>query len=205
MKTLTEILNAWGVVGTEKIKQDLTKVQATGKTVDSVRYVVEKSGTVDRLTFYAREWTKLLESGRGPTTKNPSPEMIESLTEYARARGMENPKSAAWAIAKKINKEGDKTKKQGGRIVYSGTVEKLAADIKKDVTKHYTTKFMQTIKGSFAALLILLSSCGSVQTINGVRIRHKESVTAKDIAPYVVSFGMGFFIVDNYTTWRYRY
>lgn len=149
MKTIPEILNGWGVIGTEKIKQDLTKVQATGKTVNSVRYEVEKKGTVDRLTFYAREWTKLIEEGRGPTTKGPSPEMIESLTEYARARGMDNPKSAAWAIAKKINKEGDKTKKQGGRIVYSGTVEKLADEITADVKKQFTTKFMQTIKGSF--------------------------------------------------------
>lgn len=200
MTTIPQILDKWGQVGVLALKTDLERVRATGKTVDSVRYEVKHEGTVDRLTFYAREWTKLLEEGRGPTTKGPSPEMIENLTEYAKARGFTNPKSAAWAIAKKINKEGDKTKKQGGRIVYSDTVEQLAADIKKDVTKNVTTKFMQTIKGSFAVILLIcfLSSCGSVQTINGVKIRHKESVTAKDILPYVVSFGCGYYLVDNY-------
>lgn len=149
MKTLPEILNAWGQVGVTALKNDLTKVNATGKTVNSVRYDVKKEGTVDRLTFYAREWTKLLETGRGPTTKGPSPEMIESLTEYAAARGMDNPKSAAWAIAKTLNKKGDKTHRAGGREVYSPTVLQLAQDIKKDVTKNFTTKFMQTIKGAF--------------------------------------------------------
>lgn len=149
MTTIPEILDAWGQVGVQALKSDLQKVRATGKTVDSVRYEVKKEGTVDRLTYYARQWTSKIEEGIGPTTKGPSREMIESLTEYAQARGMDNPKSAAWAIAKDIQKRGDKTKRSGGREVYSPTVLQLAKDIKKDVTKNFTTKFMQTIKGAF--------------------------------------------------------
>lgn len=206
MTTIPQILSKWGEVGTQAIKKDLEQVRATGKTVDSVRYEVKHEGTVDRLTFYAREWTKLLEEGRGPTTKGPSPEMIENLTEYAKARGMQNHKSAAWAIAKKINKEGDKTKKQGGRIVYSDTVEQLIVDLKKDVTKNFTTKFMQTIKQSLAAILviIMLSSCASSKgydyrsgELKGVRFKRGVSEIEKEWLGFNVFLGINFYTKDG--------
>lgn len=44
-------------------------------------------------------------------------------------------------------------------------------------------------------LLIFLSSCGSVQTINGIRIKPKQS---PDIFIYVVSFGFGYYLGKNY-------
>ena len=205
MKTLPQILDGWGQVGVQAIKKDLEQVRATGKTVDSVRYEVKHEGTVDRLTYYAREWTKLLEEGRGPTTKNPSPEMIENLTEYAKARGFQNPKSAAWAIAKKMNKEGDKTKRQGGRIVYSDTVQDLIKGIRKDVTTNFTTKFMQTIKGSFAVLLLIVfASCASTKgydyktgELKGVRFKRGISQTQKAWLGFNVFFGVNFYTKDG--------
>jgi len=176
-----ETLDAFGKLGVEAIKNDLNKVNATGKTVDSVRYETKREGTVDRLTFYAREYTSLLEKGIRPTKKEPIPsrEMIESLTEYARVRGFENPKSAAWGIAKKILIKGDDTHRKGGRIVYSKTLDKLTKNIKKELTKNFVVSFTQSMKASLPIILVILSSCGSIQTMNGVRIdqraRHKSS------------------------------
>jgi hypothetical protein len=75
--------------------------------------------------------------------------MIKSLTEYARARGFDKPESAAWGLAKKIQKEGDKTFKQGGRIVYSDDVDKFVDELKKECRKAAKIKFTRTIKNAF--------------------------------------------------------
>lgn len=199
MTTVADILKAYGPLGVDLLKQALQTVSATGKTVNSVRFEYKKEGTVDRLTFYAREFTKALETGIGPTTKGPSREMIESLTEYARARGMDKPESAAWAVAKVIQKEGDRTKKRGGRVVYSDVVNQLITDMKKELSKNFRLNFTQAIKGSFLALLIVLSSCGSVQTINGVRI--PKSNDKPNYKNYIfvagVSFGFGYYLGKN--------
>lgn len=194
MRTLKEILNAWGIVGVKALQNDLQRVNATGKTVNSVRYEVSSEGTVDRLVYFARKFLKALETGISPTTKGPSREMIASLTEYAQAKGMDDPKSAAWALAKAIQKEGDKTHRQGGRIVYSTTVEKLAEDIKKDIKKQFRIKFMQTIKGAFVLALFVLSSCGSVQTINGVRIPKDKPNVKNYILVTGCAFGFGYYL-----------
>lgn len=196
MRTIKEILNAWGIVGVKALQNDLQRVNATGKTVSSVRYEVSKEGTVDRLIFYGRKYLKALETGISPTTKGPSREMIESLTEYAKARGMDKPDSAAWALAKVIQRDGDKTHRSGGRIVYSTTVEKLAEDIKKDVKKEFRIKFMQTIKGAF--LVLLMASCGSVQKANTVQFKKTDQNVRNYATVCVVGFGVLVYACFNF-------
>lgn len=196
-ESVKDILKAFGPIGVQAYKNDLERVRATGKTIDSVRFETKSENGVDSITFLARQWTSKLEEGIGPTTKGPSREMIESLTEYATARGMENPKKAAWALAKVIQAKGDKTHRQGGRIVYSDTTEKLVKDMKKEVTKNFTTKFMQTIKGAFVLALFMLSSCGSVQTINGVRIPKDRPNVKNYCLVGVTCFGFGYYLGKN--------
>jgi len=130
-----EILEAFGRVGVDRAKQLLEKHNATGKTVESVKFKVESNNERDRLTIKARPFTSALEDGIRPTSKGVSGEMIESLTEYAEARGMDKPKSAAWAIAKTIQAKGDKTYRMGGKDVYSNAMEDLTKDITKELTK----------------------------------------------------------------------
>jgi len=57
----------------------------------------------------------------------------------------------------------------------------------------YVNPFMRLI------VLTSLIGCGSVQTINGVRVRQPERISNGEVCMYVFSFGMGYFIVDNYT------
>lgn len=149
MATVKEILNAYGQIGVNRVKQLLETVRATGKTINSVKYEVTNSGTTDKLVIKARPFTSAIETGIRPTTKGPSKEMIDSLTEYAQARGMDKPKSAAWAIAKTIQKEGDNTYKRGGRDVYSSGVIELSEEIKKAVKREYRIKMTNFLKNTF--------------------------------------------------------
>lgn len=149
MLTVKEILEAYGKIGVARVKQLLEIVMATGKTINSVKYEVTNTGTMDRLQIKARPFTSAIETGVSPTTKGPSKEMIDSLTEYAQARGMDKPKSAAWAIAKTIQKEGDKTYRQGGRDVYSSGVDELVKEIKGAIRKEFKIKATSLIKNTF--------------------------------------------------------
>jgi len=149
LKTVSEILNAYGQIGVTRVKQLLEQVRATGKTINSVKYEVTKTATMDRLVIKARPFTSAIETGVSPTTKGVHPDMIASLTEYAQARGIGNPKSAAWAIAKTIQKEGDKTYKRGGRDVYSSGVIELVDEIKKSIRKEFKIKATSLIKNTF--------------------------------------------------------
>lgn len=147
--TVKEILNAYGQIGVARVKQLLEQVRATGKTINSVKYEVIEKGSFERLVIKARPFTSAIETGVSPTKKGVHPDMIQSLTEYAQARGMENPKSAAWAIAKTIQKEGDKTYKRGGRDVYSSGVIELVDEIKKAIRKEFRIKATSMIKNTF--------------------------------------------------------
>lgn len=146
---VAKMLDAYGTLGVLRIQQALESVNATGKTIKSVTHAVESDDTSDTLHIYARQWIELLEKGRGPTSKNPSPDMIRLLTEYAKARGMDKPESAAWAMAKSMNKKGDKTYQQGGRIVYSQVVAKLVEELKGAVKKEVFKGFRARIKTAF--------------------------------------------------------
>lgn len=146
---VTQILNNYGVIGVEVLKKAISQVEATGKTAQSLRHEVTSSDTTDTLTIYARAFFELIEKGRRPTDKGPSPEMIQFLTEYAKARGMDKPESAAWGIAKKINKEGDKTYRAGGREVYSPELLKFVDELTKVIATEFRKGFVTEIKGAF--------------------------------------------------------
>jgi len=144
-----QILNNYGIVGVEVLKHAIAQVEATGRTAQSIRHEVTSTETTDTLTLYARAFFELIEKGRRPTDKGPSPEMIQFLTEYAKARGMDKPESAAWGIAKKINKEGDSTYRSGGREVYSPELLKFVDELKEVLTKEFVKGYLLEIKGAF--------------------------------------------------------
>jgi len=149
LNEFNKILQYYAPIGVRIVQGALEAVRATGKTIQSVKAVVSQDKGTDRLQIVARPYTNRVEKGVGPTTKGPSSEMIKSLTEYARARGFDKPESAAWGLAKKIQKEGDKTHKQGGRIVYSDDVDKFVDSLKKSCKSEAKIKFTNTIKNAF--------------------------------------------------------
>lgn len=143
--SLESVLKTYGQIGVDVLRNAVVPLDATGKTRASIRFESDK----EKLQFFAREFFELLEKGRRPTTKNPSPEMIELLTDYAKARGMNKPKSAAWAMAKKMNKEGDRTHKRGGRIVYSDVMGEFNKQLGAELMKDYGKELNLKIKGYF--------------------------------------------------------
>lgn len=146
---ISDVLHRYGPLGVQVVKQALEKVRATGKTIDSVEYIVEEGGNYDSLIIFGREYINLIEAGRRPTSKGPSPEMIKDLTEYAQARGMDKPKNAAWAIAVTINKKGDTTFRRGGRDVWSEDLEKFVEELKQALKKDFINSWRIEIKKAF--------------------------------------------------------
>ena len=147
---ITDILKSYGVVGVDVLRQAISTLEASGRTSESIRFEVESTDTKDRLMLIGRAYFELIEKGIKPSGKNPSPDMIKFLTDYAKARGMDKPESAAWGIAKTILKEGDKTYRGGGRLVYSPEllkfVEELKGVIGKEVSKDYLTQVVGAYK-----------------------------------------------------------
>lgn len=140
--SVVSVLNTYGQIAVDVLRQSIP--DATGKTQQSLRYVVDEQE--EQLIIIGREFTSLLEKGRKPTKKNPSPEMIENLTDYARARGFENPERAAWAIAKKINRDGDKTHRQGGRVLWSDDLDNLVKNLAQDLAEDAAKEILKEIK-----------------------------------------------------------
>ena len=149
MVDIADTLEAYGPIGVDVLREAIQGIEASGRTAESIRYEVTSTEKVDKLTFYGRAYFQLIEKGIKPSGKNPSPEMIKFMTEYAKARGMDNPEKAAWGIAKKILKEGDKTYQQGGRIVYSDDLDKFVQELITYSTKVFAKGFLTEVKGAF--------------------------------------------------------
>jgi len=153
---LVEILDTYGKIAVESLKQDVEKVSATHKTSASIHYEVKKEGTAQSLLIYGRKFFKALETGRGPRKNNEYQQYDVSMYEYMQARGIgadlpeKKRKQLARFLAWKINKEGDKTFKTGGRQVYSDNlnriVQELIAAVKKDTIGMYIAEIRSAAK-----------------------------------------------------------
>lgn len=155
MLNTTKILETYGEIGVDVLKKSIRSISVSNKTADSISYKVTSTNTSDKLTFSAREFFDLLEKGRGPTSKKPSPDMIKNLAEYAQARGINTiggksvtPEQAAWALATSLNKKGDKTFQMGGRVVYSEDLNKFVEELKEQLKKDFISSFQLSIKSA---------------------------------------------------------
>lgn len=147
--SVQDILQSYGPIGVDVLKQAISQVEASGKTAQSIRFETESTEKKDRLLLIGRAYFELIEKGIRPSGKNPSPDMINFLTDYAKARGMDKPESAAWGIAKTILTEGDKTYRSGGRLVYSPELLKFVDEVKAVITAEFRKGYLLEIKGAF--------------------------------------------------------
>jgi hypothetical protein len=141
LEDIKSILTTIGHAGVEALRADVEKVSATGKTKTSIRFEVFISEELQKLSFYGRKYFKTIESGRGPRHGTKYDGFDKSMYEYMQARGIgadlpeKKRRNLARFLTLKINKEGDKTFKEGGRIVYSPTITKLVEETKQAVAK----------------------------------------------------------------------
>lgn len=154
MELIKNTLNNYGVLGVELLKSKIRPLNATGKTERSISYKVTSNNESDTLTIFAREFLSALETGRGPRRSATESGFQDGLEEWMRARGIgadlneKQFKNLAKFFRWKINKEGDKTYKKGGRMVYSDDLDKFIESLKEAVKKDFVLSFRNNLKGS---------------------------------------------------------
>lgn len=135
---IEDILSKRGGEAVAAIRENLANsgTNATLKTSNSVSSSVQQVGNRIVLTVIgARPFFPTVETGSKPSTKNPSPDMIMSLTEWAQVRNI--PKQAVWGVAKNILKDGSKLWQKGGREdIYTNVRRDILDKIMKDVADY---------------------------------------------------------------------
>lgn len=100
--------------------------KASGKTISSLRvYVNDNQGTL-----FGRQAFGVLETGRKPG-KVPKG-FYQTIQQWVKDKGIqvENPKSFAYLVARKIAREGTELHRQGERAdIYSPEIEKTTQEI----------------------------------------------------------------------------
>lgn len=150
MESTVKILNTYGAIGVEAIKNDIDKVSVSGKSRDKTRFEVKSNGDVDTLTIFGPTY---IETGRGPRKSSENSGFLDNLDKWVQETFPGESPVKQRQLAKffrwRINKEGDETYKKGGRIVYSPTVNKLVEEIKVEVRKDFKINFSNMIKNVF--------------------------------------------------------
>jgi hypothetical protein len=143
VQSVTKTLNEYGAAGVQAIKNDVRKVSTTGGTVNSIRFEVKSDEDSDKLLIFAREFFSTIETGRGPRKSSKDSGMKDNILEWMKVRGIgaglpeKKLKQLAKFITLKINREGDKTFKRGGREVYSHTLIKLTNELRSELSKDF--------------------------------------------------------------------
>lgn len=115
MPEIFNVIQSQGIELINNIRANLgaTGTNATNKTSQSLRIEIKQEGTKFKLQLFGRPFFMTVQTGRKPSDKKPSREMIENLTEWVNARGIDE--SAVWAIATKIQQRGTRLWLEGGR------------------------------------------------------------------------------------------
>jgi hypothetical protein len=152
VNNITKTLNEYGAGAVQALKNDVSRISATGDTADSIRYEVKSDDDSDKLTIFGRAFFSTIESGRGPRQSSTDHGFKDKMLDYMKAKGIganlteKKREQLAKFLVYRINKEGDKTFKQGGRIVYSPTLDKLVAELRKELTKDFVQFSLNEIR-----------------------------------------------------------
>lgn len=122
---------------------------ATGKSSDSIYSLISEQDGVFTLEINAKPFFSVLETGRKPTPdKKPSKAMIENITEWCDAKGLNS--NLAWAIATDINKKGTKLWQQGGRTdIYTDEKQSFVEELLNAIAKQIGDEVFSNLKSSF--------------------------------------------------------
>jgi len=96
VKTLLNILKSNGEEAVKLYKQSLVDNDrvATGDTKESIRYEAKEDGTKGKLTIYALDHIRDLETGQTPEDISANPPMFQQIERWAIARGVNRAASA---------------------------------------------------------------------------------------------------------------
>jgi hypothetical protein len=143
---IEEILNKHGSKIVADIRANLVSSgeNTTGKTAESVTYRVESTIGKTTLTVVGgRKFFPTVETGSKPSTKKPSPEMIESLKEWVEKKGIE---VSPWGAAVNILKHGSKLWQLGGRKdIYTNVKEQAVQPLIDEITEYQRKYVLKSI------------------------------------------------------------
>ena len=96
MKTLLNILKSNGEEAVKLYKQTLVDNDrvATGETKESIRYEAKEESTKGKLTIYALDHIRTLETGQTPEDISANPPMFQQIERWSIARGVNRAGSA---------------------------------------------------------------------------------------------------------------
>lgn len=148
MPTVEKILTDRTIGLISDIRENMTTAgqNATGETANSLKFQIEQGDNKYKMTLFGRAFFMTVQTGRKPTPdKKPSREMIERITDWVQARGIDS--SAVWAIATNIQKKGTKLWQSGGREdIVDPAVDDFINNVSQDLLQSGADDFVLAIK-----------------------------------------------------------
>ena len=147
---LIQILSRYGTSTVEELKRSIQPYSATGDTIKSLRFMVTREGTIDKLQVLGRAFIMALETGRKATPQytKPSFAFVDRIRRWLAAKGEET--RPAYAIAKSIHQKG--TKGHPGvvsNVVNDTLINTISKDILQQFAKQYMFNVVQFTSGKF--------------------------------------------------------
>jgi hypothetical protein len=143
-----EIVNNNGTELINDIRANLVTSgqNATLETSNSLRIEVKQEGNKVKMQLFGRDYFMTVQTGRKPTPdKKPSREMIDRITAWVNARGMDA--SAVWAIATNIQKKGTKLWQSGGREdIVDPAVDDFINNVSQDLLDNEADNFILKVR-----------------------------------------------------------
>lgn len=141
------ILDDFGQKAVNLLKEKIAPYRATGKTEQSIRYEAKQGDGEYVITVYGRKYFFALETGRGPRENTEYKKFDQSLEEWMQVKGFASKTSKTgvtyyrigdqWysgkSLAWKINKQGDKTYREGGREIFSEALKEFEQNVRQEV------------------------------------------------------------------------
>lgn len=155
---LKDVLISFAPKGLGVLKQSIQKVSVTGKTLQSLRFIVDSLN--GRLTYYGRGFMEALEKGRGPRKQSAYGNFDTNLEDWLKAKGFQRKKTksgkvyyklgSSWftakALAWKINKQGDKTfRSDQVKEVYTKPMEEFTEELKQAIVQDQKEEFKNKV------------------------------------------------------------
>lgn len=159
---IKDVLTEYAPKGLTILQQSISKVSVTGKTLQSLKFVVDYSN--QKLTYLGRGFMEALEHGRGPRKDSTYGNFDNNLEVWLNAKGFAQKKSksgviyyqigsqwfSAKSLAWKINKQGDKQFRSGGvKDVYSKAMDDFKKDLTAAILKDQREELFRKVKEEY--------------------------------------------------------
>lgn len=155
-ENVVEVLKEFGEAFIELYKKKMADEGhiASGQLVNNLHTHIDQSGTAISVRLDVADYYRWIEKGRGPTKNgnDGGPTLHDKIKDWITVKGItpDNPRnlptekvldSFAWAITKKIHKEGTSIYKKGGTHILADTMDELKSKYLKRLEEALSADF----------------------------------------------------------------